>query len=132
VEQTAAAASAMKDQARTLAEEVARFRLPDGAALARAAATVNVTDFDFDKGIEAHRQWKVKLRRAIEEREQLDAETICRDDRCPLGQWIHGVGGAQWSGRPPASAGRGPSRCAIARRVGHEPLQTAKAPANSR
>jgi methyl-accepting chemotaxis protein len=38
VEQTAAAASAMKEQAHTLAEEVARFRIPAGLALAEDAA----------------------------------------------------------------------------------------------
>jgi methyl-accepting chemotaxis protein len=63
-------------------------------------ATGAPLDFDFDKAIEAHRQWKVKLRKAIADREKLDAETICRDDRCPLGLWIHGPGGAQWGGRP--------------------------------
>ncbi len=37
VEQTAAAASAMRDQAHTLAEEVARFKIPHGQALAGMA-----------------------------------------------------------------------------------------------
>lgn len=100
VEQTAAAASAMKDQARTLAEEVARFRLPAGLALERAQAAVSVADFNFDKAIEAHRQWKVTLRRAIEEQQQLDADTLCKDDRCPLGQWLHGPGGTRWGSKP--------------------------------
>ena len=56
--------------------------------------------FDFDKAIEAHRHWKVKLRQAIANHEKLDADTICRDDRCPLGQWIHGAGGQRWGQRP--------------------------------
>jgi methyl-accepting chemotaxis protein len=56
VEQTAAAASAMKEQAHTLAEEVARFRIPEELALAEASGPV--ANFDFDKAIEAHRQWK--------------------------------------------------------------------------
>jgi len=101
VEQTAAASAAMKDQAQTLAVEVARFRLP---ADARPATTpdgpVAVDDFDFGKAIEAHRAWKVKLRQAIAENTQLDADTICRDDRCPLGQWLHGAGGQRWGNRP--------------------------------
>ena len=62
--------------------------------------TITKTDFDFDKAIEAHRQWKVKLRSAIAKHEQLDADTICRDDKCPLGQWIHGPGGERWGTRP--------------------------------
>jgi len=103
VEQTAAASGAMKDQAQSLAHEVDRFRLPAGAALEEAgaaAAEPRTEGFDFDQAIEAHRQWKVKLRKAIADRTRLDAETICRDDRCPLGQWLHGAGGQRWSGQP--------------------------------
>jgi methyl-accepting chemotaxis protein len=102
VEQTASAAAAMKDQAHTLAEEVARFKMPAGLTLAAAetSAAVSVAGFDFDKAIDAHRQWKVKLRKAISDHEKLDGDTICRDDQCPLGKWIHGPGGAQWGGRP--------------------------------
>ena len=104
VEETAAAASAMQGQAHQLAQEVARFKLPEGARLsAPGSAAQNAApgqDFDFDKAIEAHRQWKVKLRSAIAHREKLDADTICRDDRCPLGQWLHGSGGTRWGQRP--------------------------------
>lgn len=100
VEQTAAAASAMKDQALSLAEEVARFRSPAGATLTAVTQATTVADFDFDKAIEAHRQWKVKLRKSISDRDNLDAETICRDDQCPLGKWIHGPGGSLWGGKP--------------------------------
>ena len=103
VEETAAAASAMQNQANHLAEEVARFKLPAGSRLAlqdSAAQSAPGADFDFDKAIEAHRQWKVKLRSAIAQHEKLDADTICRDDRCPLGQWLHGSGGQRWGTRP--------------------------------
>ena len=101
VEQTAAAASAMKDQAHTLDEEVARFRMPQGIELDVPAADIQVhAGFDFDSAIEAHRQWKVKLRKAISEHSKLDAETVCRDNACPLGKWIHGPGGVQWGTRP--------------------------------
>ena len=100
VEETAAASSAMKDQAQVLAHEVARFRLPAGAEMAAAETHAVVGDFDFDKAIDAHRQWKVKLRKAIAEKDRLDADTICRDDQCPLGKWIHGPGGVQWGSRP--------------------------------
>jgi len=105
VEQTAAASSAMKDQAQALKGEVERFRLPPGATLATPlAGSEKVDDFDFGKAIEAHRAWKVKLRKAIADQEQLDADTICRDDRCPLGQWIHGPGGARWGHQPTFTA----------------------------
>ncbi len=99
VEETAAAASAMKDQAQVLSQEVGRFRIPAGARVASIAAT-SVADFDFDKAIEAHRQWKVKLRKAIAEQGRLDADTLCRDDQCPLGKWIHGAGGGLWGSKP--------------------------------
>jgi methyl-accepting chemotaxis protein len=100
VEETAAAAAAMQDQARTLADAVARFRLPAGAEQEQAQPTTAVEDFDFDAAIQAHRQWKVKLRQAIAKHERLDADTICRDDACPLGRWLHGPGGARWGGKP--------------------------------
>jgi methyl-accepting chemotaxis protein len=104
VEQTAAAAAAMKDQARALTLEVERFRLPAGAALQQGPAAelpaAAADGFDFNKAIEAHRAWKVKLRQAIDQQQQLDADTLCRDDRCPLGQWLHGSGGQRYGGRP--------------------------------
>ncbi|MDE2564578.1 MAG: CZB domain-containing protein [Burkholderiales bacterium] len=101
VEQTAAAAAAMTDQAGVLAAEVGRFRLPAAEDhLPVLDAVVQVADFDFDQAIEAHRQWKVKLRKAIAEHGRLDAETLARDDQCPLGRWIHGPGGVRWGTRP--------------------------------
>jgi methyl-accepting chemotaxis protein len=78
---------------------VDRFTLPAGMQAVEARAEA-VADFDFDRAIAAHRDWKVKLREAIAQKEQLDADSICRDDRCPLGQWLHGPGGAQWGSRP--------------------------------
>ncbi|MFO1291563.1 MAG: methyl-accepting chemotaxis protein [Rubrivivax sp.] len=94
VEQTAAAATAMREQAQALAQEAARFRLPaQGSAAAAAGPAHDLSGFDFADAIEAHRRWKVRLRQAIAGRERLDAADICRDDRCALGQWIHGPGG---------------------------------------
>lgn len=103
VEETAAAATAMREQARGLAQAVSRFQLPaDGQAGQPMQDDGRTPDasFDFDTAIEAHRQWKVKLRQAIAARGQLDADTLCRDDRCPLGRWLHGPGGTRWSGQP--------------------------------
>nr|WP_295084451.1 CZB domain-containing protein [uncultured Roseateles sp.] len=71
--------------------------MPDELALAEASGPV--ADFDFGKAIEAHRQWKVKLRKAIAERDKLDSDVICRDDQCPLGKWIHGPGRLKWCSR---------------------------------
>ncbi|MFZ4550771.1 MAG: methyl-accepting chemotaxis protein [Aquabacterium sp.] len=99
VEETAAASSAMRDQAFALAEEVARFKLPAHVRL-KERAEVSADKFDFDAAVDAHRQWKVKLRAAISEQTTLDAETLCRDDRCALGKWIHGPGGSRWGSKP--------------------------------
>lgn len=51
---------------------------------------------DFKKAIDAHLQWKERLRSVIDgnSSEQLDVATVACDDRCMLGQWIHGSGGA--------------------------------------
>jgi methyl-accepting chemotaxis protein len=39
-------------------------------------------------------------RRGVAAMKDQAADSICRDDRCPLGQWLHGPGGAQWGSRP--------------------------------
>ena len=107
VEQSAAAASAMSEQARTLAEEVARFKMPEmtqAEAAQAAEQPASVVDFNFDEAIKAHLQWKVTLRKAIADRQPLDSNTLCRDDRCRLGQWIHGPGGVKWGTRPSFTA----------------------------
>ncbi|PXW95496.1 methyl-accepting chemotaxis protein [Sphaerotilus hippei] len=92
VEQTAAAATSVKDQAARMAEEVSRFRLP------------SADGFDFDAAIAAHRAWKDKLLEALREQRQLDVDVICRDDRCALGQWLHGAARQRWGRQPGFSA----------------------------
>ena len=47
---------------------------------------------DLDKAIGAHADWKIKLRRALDEHETLDAERLSADCHCELGQWLHGPG----------------------------------------
>ena len=99
VEETAAAAASMKTQADGLVAEVARFALPAGLVI-EEEPVATPQGFDFDTAIAAHRDWRVKLRQAISEQGKLDAETICRDDQCALGRWLHGDGGRQWGSRP--------------------------------
>ncbi|MFN3298329.1 methyl-accepting chemotaxis protein [Caldimonas sp.] len=102
VEETAAAAQTMKQLTEHLQQRMQRFRLPQAAARQLSSDLVGerTEDFDFQQAIEAHRSWKVKLRQAIAKKEKLDADTLCRDDRCPLGRWLHGPGGARWGSRP--------------------------------
>jgi methyl-accepting chemotaxis protein len=100
VEETAAAAASMKSQADHLVTEVSRFVLPPDLPTDEAGEPQLTPDFDFDAAIGAHRDWKVKLRQAIAQQGRLDADTICRDDQCPLGRWLHGDGQRRWGGRP--------------------------------
>jgi hypothetical protein len=55
-----------------------------------------VAGLDFKKAIDAHMQWKERLRGVIEgsSKESLEVATVACDDRCMLGQWIHGPGGS--------------------------------------
>lgn len=53
---------------------------------------------NLDNAVQAHAQWKTKLRSAISKHEQLDLMTLSRDDRCELGQWLHGEGKASYGG----------------------------------
>lgn len=86
VEQTAAAATAQSQVAMRMASTVDEFRLQGHQAAAF------VEGVDVDAIIDAHRQWKVKLRQAIEDRSTVDVETLSRDDCCALGKWIYGDG----------------------------------------
>lgn len=50
---------------------------------------------DFDQAVIAHQQWKADFERAIRAGGNgFDPETVRLDDRCQLGQWLHGAGKA--------------------------------------
>lgn len=57
-------------------------------------------NMDFDKATAAHAEWKVKLRVALQDHGSLDAERVCSDKHCELGQWLHGEARAKFSSRP--------------------------------
>lgn len=86
VEQTANLANSLRASAVRMAAQVDEFRLP-GAAKAPLVEGVDVDAF-----IDAHRQWKVKLRDAIDIGESVDVATLSRDDCCALGKWIYADG----------------------------------------
>ncbi len=88
VDETATAAAAQRAAAVRMAAQVDEFRLP-GAGTGPKSLVEGV---DVDVYIDAHRQWKVKLRDAIENREKVDVATLSRDDCCALGKWIYGDG----------------------------------------
>ena len=53
-----------------------------------------------DTAIQAHANWRAKLRTAVTQKERLDADTVGRDDCCELGQWLHGAGSSQYRSKP--------------------------------
>ena len=57
------------------------------------------------EAIDTHVRWKERLHAYIsgKSQEQLEADHVGRDDRCTLGQWIHGIGGERF-GQLPAFA----------------------------
>jgi len=87
VEQAAAAAESLEEQANTLTQSVvATFRLKRDIAKLEA-------EFDFNKAAQAHLDWKHRLRAFIDGKgEPLDVAVVSCDDRCALGQWIYGAG----------------------------------------
>ena len=88
VDQTAVAAASQRKVAVRMAAQVDEFRLP-GAGTGTKELVEGV---DVDVFIDAHRQWKVKLRDAIENRDKVDVAALSRDDCCALGKWIYGDG----------------------------------------
>ena len=47
---------------------------------------------DFNRMIETHLRWKEQLKKTIEAGGAVDPGVIEYDDRCELGEWIHGAG----------------------------------------
>jgi methyl-accepting chemotaxis protein len=107
VEQAAAAAESLQDQASSLAEAVAVFKVTSGSIHLAAPSLRPVTkslaappktnagEVDFDSIILAHQNWKKKLRLASNEPREaakLDPDAICKDNLCDLGKWIYGTG----------------------------------------
>ncbi len=56
---------------------------------------------NFDDAINAHVNWKMKLRSYIDgtSKDKLDPATVCKDNVCPLGQWIY-ADGAKFKAEP--------------------------------
>ena len=100
VEQAAAAAGNLSEQANNLTHAIEIFRLPmDGDTLEGQSSPIlftqnKVTEATIDLGnaVKAHAEWKLKLRSAATTHVPLDAAIISRDDCCVLGKWLHGAG----------------------------------------
>lgn len=87
VEQMAASAEALSQQAGHLDAIAARFVL-DGA-VSSGKDIANFADM-----ISAHQSWKFKLRDVLQGRnnETLDPAKVSQDHRCAMGKWIYGPG----------------------------------------
>ena len=59
----------------------------------RTAANA-VTSLDIKAEIIDHKNWKIRLKLYLDGQssEKFTPEVVCYDDRCHLGQWIHGTG----------------------------------------
>ena len=55
---------------------------------------------NFDSAIVAHTTWKNKLKNYLEKKDgSLNAADVQSDQKCELGQWIHGEG-SKWNQKP--------------------------------
>ena len=55
---------------------------------------------NLEDAIQAHVGWKLKFRSAIGTKARMDADTIGRDNCCPVGIWLHGDGKATLGKQP--------------------------------
>jgi methyl-accepting chemotaxis protein len=92
VEEAAAAAESLEEQARGLVQAVGMFRLASGSTNLPAVARSANDDLDFDAAIGAHQKWKQRLLSFVADtsHEKLDPAVVGCDDKCALGQWIYG------------------------------------------
>lgn len=86
-EQMASAAKLQLGAVVRMDAQVGVFKLSE-----TSRTNIRVEGIDVDAIIDAHRQWKGKLRDAIENREKVDVKTLSRDDCCALGKWIYADG----------------------------------------
>ena len=102
VEQAAAAAESLMEQADELMNTVSGFEIGDksishSGIKSRVAAVptinkgVSGTKFSFSQAIDAHNKWKARLVNYLSGRsdEQLDVKFVSCDDKCDLGKWIY-------------------------------------------
>jgi Chemoreceptor zinc-binding domain len=65
-------------------------------------ARLAMNDLDIQVAIAAHENWKNRLQAYLDgtSKEVFVAESICFDDRCDLGKWIHSSGKAKMGQYP--------------------------------
>ncbi len=93
VEEAAASAESLEEQAKNLADIVHVFKVDHaaGSSVGLLGKPVKAQySSHFDEAIAAHIKWKIRLRQFIdgEGTEQLESASVCQDNLCALGQWI--------------------------------------------
>jgi methyl-accepting chemotaxis protein len=94
VEEAAAAAEVLTDQARLLHERTSCFDVTGDSG---AEASVEITAHNVGDAVAAHLAWRRKLRAAIADRTIVDSVKLSRDDCCALGKWLHEPDQSQYS-----------------------------------
>jgi hypothetical protein len=56
---------------------------------------MNLTD-----AVNAHTDWKIRLRGAISDRTSVDVNAVARDDCCEFGHWLHGTARERFGALP--------------------------------
>jgi methyl-accepting chemotaxis protein len=94
VEESAAAAESLEEQAQNLATSVSVFKLNGASHVAATLLAAPSANSLFDDAIAAHIKWKIRLNQFIdgESAEKLDSAVVCKDNFCALGKWIYGDG----------------------------------------
>ncbi|MFA6063124.1 MAG: methyl-accepting chemotaxis protein [Gallionella sp.] len=94
VEQAAAAAESMEEQAQQLSQMMLTFKMdaPGKRTEVVVSKPVNAKGFSFSDGINAHIKWKTRLVDYIKgnSQEQLEVARVSCDDLCDLGKWLYG------------------------------------------
>lgn len=94
VEQAAAAAESMEEQAEQLTVMMATFKLghPKKSVVLAVPRLAGPSAFSFGDGINAHIKWKTRLIDYIKgnSQEELEVAKVSCDDKCDLGKWLYG------------------------------------------
>mgnify|MGYP001810716276 CR=1 FL=1 len=71
----------------------------DALAATEEGQGAMVGGLNFMSAIDYHMRWKARLESYIQgnSMEDLRVDVVCRDNECPLGQWIYGPGGERFS-----------------------------------
>ena len=96
VEEAAAAAESLEEQAQELSSMISTFKLANvnrSKGVSVSVKQIAKSDrFSFDEAINAHIKWKSRLIDYIKGKsnEQLEVAKVSCDDKCDLGRWLYG------------------------------------------